>query len=763
MIEKEFYPSFLAQAETIFAMSNGYLGMRGNFEEGRPAFQTGTFVNGFHETWPIIYGEEAYGFAKTGQTMLNVIDSKIIRLYVDDEIFYIPTANLLQFERILDMKSGTLKREILWETPSGKQVLIKSERFVSFKHRHLAAISYELTILNAGALVVLISEMLSPSSNQNRAKRKDPRQARRVSDRALIPVESYNKDLRILLGHSTSNSKMAISCGIDHKIETECSFSYTDQCSENKGEVDFSINAQPGVPIRLTKFISYHTSRSSSPNELCSRSERTLDRAVDEGFDNIQETQREFMDDFWSRSDIMVSGSLPRAQQLIRFNLFQILQASGRAEGTGVGARGLTGSAYDGHYFWDTEMYLLPFLIYTSPLIARNLLKFRYSYLNKAKKRAKEVNQKGALFPWRTINGDEASAYYAAGTAQYHINADIIYALRKYVEVTGDEDFLYSFGAEMLVETARLWLDLGSYSQAKGNKFCIHGVTGPDEYNAIVDNNMFTNMMARENMSYAVRTIETLMEKNKESFNALAHKTDLEISEVKEWEKAVDNMYIPYEPESGIHPQDDNFMSRKAWDFKNTPVDKYPLLLHFHPLVIYRSRVIKQADVILAMFLLGREFSREQKKRNFDYYEPLTTGDSSLSACIQSIIASEVGYVEKASEHLKYALLMDLADIGGNVQDGAHIAAMGGTWMAFVYGFAGMRDYDGCLSFDPKLPETISEIRFPITIHGQLLGVDINKDSVTYLLKMGSELVIKHRDKEVKLISGKPVSLKIMG
>ena len=404
------------------------------------------------------------------------------------------------------------------------------------------------------------------------------------------------------------------------------------------------------------------------------------------------------MDDFWHRSDIKIYGNpydsdVTRAlelQQAIRFNLFQILQASARAEGTGIPAKGLSGQAYEGQFFWDTEIYVLPFLIYTAPRIARNLLNFRYKMLDKARKRACQLNQKGALFPWRTINGEEASAYYAAGTAQYHINADIAYAIKKYFEITGDKDFLYNEGAEILVETARLWLDLGFFQDGK---FHIHGVTGPDEYTTVVNNNAYTNLMARENLRYAVQTVRILQNENLESFAALLDRTNLALGEIEDWDKAASQMYIPYDEVKGIHPQDDSFLSKKVWDFENVPRSKYPLLLNFHPLVIYRHQVIKQADVVLAMHLLGQEFSEEQKRRNFDYYDPLTTGDSSLSVCIQSILAFQLGYSQKALEYAYFAVLMDLADIAGNSKDGCHIASMGGSWMVMVYGFAGMKDY----------------------------------------------------------------------
>ncbi|HVI62825.1 MAG TPA: glycosyl hydrolase family 65 protein, partial [Bradyrhizobium sp.] len=502
---------------------------------------------------------------------------------------------------------------------------------------------------------------------------------------------------------------------------------------------------------------------------LCGRAEWTLDRVVTQGFQRLLASQEQYMDDFWRRSDVRIKDiredrikrSTVEIQQAIRFNLFHILQASARAEETSVPAKGLTGQAYEGHYFWDTEIYLLPFLIYTSPRIARNLLAFRYKLLPQARARAKELGHRGAMFPWRTISGEEASAYYAAGTAQYHINADIMYALRKYVQATGDEAFLRNFGAEMLVETARLWVDLGFYSDAKGEKFCINGVTGPDEYNAVVNNNAYTNLMARENLRYATGVIESLRATEPDAYNALVHKTALESSEVKAWIRAAENMYVPYDEKLKIIPQDDEFLDKERWDFRNTPADHYPLLLFYHPLNIYRKQVIKQADVILAMFLLGDVFPPETKKRNFDFYDPLTTGDSSLSSCVEAIIAAQIGDMEKAFRYGMAALLMDLADVGGNAKDGCHIASMGGTWMMLTYGFGGMRDNDGTLSFWPRrAPEENAILRFPVTYRGQRLEVEIGLDKVEYALREGECLVIRHETEEVQLSRENPVAVR---
>jgi alpha,alpha-trehalose phosphorylase len=426
-----------------------------------------------------------------------------------------------------------------------------------------------------------------------------------------------------------------------------------------------------------------------------------------------------------------------------------------------VPAKGLTGPAYEGHYFWDTEIYLMPFLTYTSPRIARNLLAFRYSMLDQARARARELGHRGAMFPWRTINGEEASAYYAAGTAQYHINADIMYALRKYVQATGDAKFLQDCGAEMLVETARLWLDLGFYCNAKGGKFCINGVTGPDEYNAVVNNNAYTNLMARENLRYAAETVESLRASEPDAYTALVDKTALEPCEVEAWLRAADKMYVPYDEKLKIIPQDDSFLDKEPWDFSHTPSDHYPLLLFYHPLNIYRKQVIKQADVILAMFLLGDDYSLEAKKRNFEFYDPLTTGDSSLSSCVEAIIAAQIGDMEKAIRYGMAALLMDLADVGGNVKDGCHIASMGGAWMLFAYGFGGMRDNDGTLSFWPRrAPQENAKLRFPVTYRGQMLEVELGLEKVEYALVAGESLVIRHETEEVRLTRERPVAIR---
>ena len=749
------------QAETMFALSNGYLGIRGTMEEGTPVREAGTYLNGFYEHRPISYGEHAYGFPRVGQSILNCPNGTVLKLFVDDEPFVLPQAEILSYRRSLDLRAGTLNRDVRWVTATGKRLHMRTVRLVSLAQRHLAAIEFELTGEDADVEIAVSSELVN--SQPLSADTTDPRLAEGFVGRVLHPTGTSAGGMRAMLSYRTRSSGMSLGCGMDHSVSSECPVLTELVCEDDFAAARFRCKLERNKPLRIRKYLSYHYGESSDHTEILFQTASTLDRAMRHGFERIRERQRSDVGRFWARADVTVESDNPRTQQTIRWNLFQLLQASERAEGHGIGARGLTGQTYEGHYFWDTEIYVLPFIIYTNPAIARSVLKFRYDMLDKARARARELGHRGATFPWRTINGDEASAYYAAGTAQYHINADIAYALRKYVEVTGDQEFLWNYGAEILIETARLWFDLGFFSDVKDGRFCINGVTGPDEYTALVNNNCFTNLMARENLRYAVQSVRALERLHPPLFEILVARTGLEPSELEQWHEASERMYLPYDGRLKIHPQDDDFLDLKRWDFATTPEDDYPLFLHYHPLNLYRSQVIKQADTVMAMFLLNEQFNHDEKRRNFEYYEALTTHDSSLSVCIQSIIANETGFREKAIDYFDFAAAMDMSDIGGNMMHGAHIAAIGGTWLALVYGFAGLRDTAGQISFDPKLPETWSALNFVLTVRGQTLRIEIDRMSATYRLLNGEWLSFSHAGEECVLSSAEPILTRAFG
>ena len=762
----------LGLTETLFAVGNGYLGMRGNVEEGRETHAHGTFINGFHETWPIRHAEEAFGFARVGQTIVNVPDNKTMKLYVDDEPMLLSVADLESYERSLDFRDGVLHRDIIWRTPGGKRVRVTSTRMVSFAQRHLAVMTIEVTMLDDEAPVVVSSQTLNRQDGRDEyhvraaamGSGTDPRKAEAFDTRVLEPELHWCTDSRIALGYRCANSKMTLAVGVDHAIETENPYTEHISADDDTGKMVYRVAAQPGRPIKIVKTVSYHTSRGVPVRELVDRARRTLDRTLAERLEAQLEAQRRWLDAYWERADVVVHGE-PELQQAIRWNLFQIAQATARAEQSGVPAKGVTGSGYGGHYFWDTEVYVLPFLTYTSPTMARSALRFRYNMLDAARRRAQDLAQSGALFPWRTVNGEEASAYYAAGTAQYHIDADISYALCKYVAASGDEDFMWREGIDILVETARMWADLGFWREDGGGSrsFHIHGVTGPDEYTTVVNDNLFTNVMARYNLAQAAELVRHMCEDLPEAHRSAVERLDLHPDEVEEWSAAARAMAIPYDRVTGINPQDAQFLDREVWDLRQTPKDKRPLMLHYHPLVIYRFQVLKQADVVLALFLQGDHFSSEQKRADFEYYDPITTGDSTLSGVVQSIIAAEVGYRELALRYFHSSLFVDLADLHGNASDGVHVASTGGVWNALVYGFGGMRDYDGDITFDPRLPATWQGLSFPISLQGTRLQVDLTAEEIRFAVLAGDSAEVKVRGRRVTVRAGQPVTVALEG
>jgi alpha,alpha-trehalose phosphorylase len=771
LVERIWSEDRMGLGETIFTVANGYLGMRGNSSEGRDAHEHGTFINGFHEVWPIRHAEQAYGFAEVGQTIVNVPDTKIIRLYVDDEPLVLDVAELLSYERSLDFRDGVLRRDLLWLTPSGKRVRVRSDRMVSFVERHLAVMSFEVTVENADATVVLSSQILNRQDGEDEFGRTvpveaagafDPRRAERLAERVLQPVEHWQQGDRSVLSYRVTHSHMTLSVATDHVIETENEVRMRPSIAPDIAKNVYQVRAKAGVPIKLTKFAAYHSSRSVPPRELIDRGERLLDRALESGADEQRQLQREWLDAFWERSDVEIEGQ-PEIQQATRWNLFMLAQAAARADSSGVPAKGLTGSGYSGHYFWDTEIYVMPFLTYTSPLFARNALKMRERMLPAARKRARQLNEGGALFPWRTISGEEASAYYAAGTAQYHINADVTYAIAKYVRATGDADFLARGAIDMVVETARLWTTLGFWRHTEGSSFHIHGVTGPDEYTTVVNDNLFTNVMARFNLRYAAESVRVVADQFPEAYARMVERVGFDESEIGEWERAAEAMVIPYSKAFNIHPQDAHFLDREVWDLENTPPEKLPLLLHFHPLVIYRFQVLKQADVVLALFLLADEFTDEMKRADFDYYDPLTTGDSTLSAVVQSIVAAEIGYRELAMEYFLHSLFVDLDDLHNNASDGVHVASTGGVWSALVYGFGGMRDSGGHLSFDPRLPDEWPSLRFRVRWHGSRLLVTVTRTELAIAVRSGGDVDLTVRGRKYTASEGSVLRVPLQG
>ncbi|KLU37544.1 glycoside hydrolase [Massilia sp. WF1] len=747
MRERAVEPGARFLRETLFTLGNGYIGMRGTPEEGNPApkGQTleGTYLNGFYESEPIVYPENAYGLARTNEFMLNVPNAKRVGIAIDGETFGLEQGKVLDYERVLDFRTGLLSRTVDWETDGGKRVRIASRRLVCLERKHVAAIEVAVTPLNFSGRLRLVAEIDSEVTNLQAGD--DPRVGSAITGPSLLPVERQRTPQGMLVLQRTRHSGFLLATATEARLDRAGA---TVEDTDN-GHA-FELDAVQGGTVVLHKFIAYATSRDMADGQVAAHARAELESAARAGFEALAAEQAAWLADFWDQADVGIDGD-DALQQGVRFNQFHLLQSVGRDGRTNIAAKGVTGEGYEGHYFWDTEIYVFPFLLFSKPEIARALLQYRYATLPKARERARQMAiGKGALYPWRTIAGEECSAYYPAGTAQYHINADVAYSIRLYLLATGDFDFMAQYGAEIVLETARIWTDIGNYDRQ--GRFCINAVTGPDEYTAVVNNNYYTNAMARMHMSFAADVAGRLRAERPDDYARVAAAVELDEGEIAAWRAASAAMRLPYDAELGIHEQDDSFLSKQPWDFANTPQENYPLLLHYHPLVIYRRQVCKQADVVLALLLLSNEFSLDDKRRDFDYYERVTTHDSSLSSCIFSIVASEVGYHDKAYAYFMETARLDLDNTHGNTEYGVHTAAMAGTWLGVAYGFAGMRIDDAGLRFAPVLPEKWQGYRFKVHVHGALLGVEVDAGgAAVYRLLQGTELSLSHRGRKLTL------------
>jgi alpha,alpha-trehalose phosphorylase len=731
----------LAQTESVFALANGHVGWRGNLDEGEPHGLPGSYLNGVYEVKPLPYAEAAYGLPETGQEIINVTNGKIIRLFVDDESFDIRYGELQSHERVLDFRTGVMTRTAEWQSPAGKRVRVTSQRMVSFTQRAIGAICYEVEPLGQPARIAVLSELLA--NEQLPTPSNDPRVAAALAKPLQHEWQNARETAAVMV-HITKRSKLRVGAAMDHMVDAPGDVRVEARGVEDTSIVTAATVLQPGQKLRVIKFVAHGWSAARSLNGVRDQVWAALTAARQTGWDGLLAEQREYLDDFWDRADVVVDGDA-EVQQAVRFALFQVLQAGARAENRAIPAKGLTGTGYDGHAFWDTEMYVLPVLTLTAPDAAANALRWRHSTIPTALERATQLGLKGAAFSWRTITGAECSGYWPAGEAAFHVNADVAAAVVRYVDASGDEEFSKGVGMDLLTHTARLWRSLGHHD-AQG-RFHIDGVTGPDEYSAIADNNVYTNLMAAHNLRRAADAAKRYPDR--------ARELGIDAEESASWRDAADQMSIPFDDTIGVHPQADEFTSHQVWDFAHTGPDQYPLFLHFPYFDLYRKQVVKQADLVLAMHMRSEAFTPEQKLKNFDYYEALTVRDSSLSACTQAVIAAEVGHLDLAYDYLGEAALMDLRDLEHNTRDGVHIASLAGTWIALVSGFGGMRHEDGTVSFAPRLPDGLSRIAFCIVIRGRRLRVEVTHANATYSMSDGEPFEILHYGEKVALSAEK--------
>jgi alpha,alpha-trehalose phosphorylase len=734
----------LAQTESLFALSNGHIGVRGNLDEGEPHGLPGSYLNGFYELRPLPEAESQYGAPESSQTLINVTNGKLIRLLVDDEPFDVRYGHLLSHDRVLDFRAGTLTRTAEWCSPARRTIRISSVRLVSFTHRAIMGIVYDVEPLDGPADIVVQSELVANEQLPTLAG--DPRTGAAIGS-SLRSEEHQIRGTEAMLIHKTQQSGLRMAAAMDHIISGTPQLHISSEAAPDSARVVATDILEPGQRLRLVKFVSYGWSHDRSLPAMRDQVAAALVAARAAGWDTLLAEQRGYLDKFWQNADVELHGA-PELQQGVRFSLFHVISSSARAECRAIPAKGLTGSGYDGHSFWDTELYILPLLTYTSPFVAADALRWRHAILDTAKARARDLDLAGAAFPWRTIHGEECSGYWPAGTAAFHINADIAAAVLHYVKATGDDAFAHDVGIDILVETARLWRSLGHFD-LDGN-FRIDGVTGPDEYSAIADNNVYTNLMAQRNLRGAAAACQRYPDR--------ANELGVTADEIASWRNAADHVVIPYDEKLGVHQQSEGYTHHELWNFEATKETQYPLMLHFPYVELYRKQVVKQPDLILAMQVCHDSFTPEQRARNFDYYERITVRDSSLSACTEAVAAADAGHVRLAFDYAAEAALLDLEDFEHNTRDGLHLASLAGAWIAFVFGLGGMRDAGDILEFAPRLPDGLIRLKFSILHRSQRLCVEVTTGSTKFALTQGEGPVrICHHGEPLTLTGSEPI------
>ena len=733
----------LARTESLFALSNGHVGLRGNLEEGEPSGLPGTYLNGVYEHRPLPYAEAGYGFPEDGQAAVNVTNGKVMRLLVDDEPFDVRYGELHAHERKLDFRDGVLNRTADWSSPAGQRLKITSTRLVSLTQRAVVALSMEVQAVDDAARVVIQSELVADEEIPVRGG--DPR-VEEALQAPLVHEAGHAHGNSATMVHRTRTSGLRVAASMDHETEAPHHVNVSTELNDDWSRVTFSTKLQAGETLRVVKYVTYGWSQARSMPALRDQVAAAMAAARDTGWHELLAEQRRYLQEFWEHSDVEVDGDA-ELQQAVRFALFHVLQAGARAERRSIPAKGLTGPGYDGHCFWDTETFVLPLLTHSVPRAAADVLRWRHSTLPTARARAQQLGLEGAAFPWRTIDGAECSAYWPAGTAAFHVNAAVADALIRHLEATGDTALEQEIGLELLVETARLWRSLGHHDRV--GSFRISGVTGPDEYSAISDDNVFTNLMAARNLRAAADAVSRhprhagLLGVNEE--------------EAASWRDAADAVFICWDDELGVHPQSANFTTYERWDFEATPPESHPLFLHYPYFDLYRKQVVKQADLVLAIQRCGGAFTAEQKHRDFEYYEAITVRDSSLSACTQAVVAAEVGHLGLAFDYACEAAFMDLHDLSGNSRDGLHMASLAGAWIALVEGFGGMRD-EQQLRFAPQLPEGLDRLAFGLVRGSARLRVEVFPDRTRYELVSGDRpLDLVHHGKPLRLAPGDAV------
>jgi maltose phosphorylase len=739
IIEEGFDINNVEASESILSIGNGKMGQRANFEEHYSGHSLqGNYFAGIFYPDKTRVGWWKIGYPEYFGKMINSINWLGIDILIDDEMLDLAKCKVINFRRELDMKDGVLSRSFYAELPSGKMVKVNARRFISVADTQLAAIQYSLTAVNFNGTITFIpyldGDVKNRDSNYNE-KFWDEVSKASDKDTAMLIVKTKKLDFHV-------GSGMQIFFMKNNSIITANS----ETVEHNKYiGLSYRFQIESNQTITLYKYICNVTSLDIKPSEMHTAISSGLGRASKQGFDKMIEKQREVWLSKWEKCDIVIEGD-DEAQQGIRFNIFQLNQTyTGDDERLNIGPKGFTGEKYGGGTYWDTEAFCFPFYLCTANQnVARNLLLYRYRQLDKAIENAKKLgfSDGAALYPMVTVNGEECHNEWEITFEEIHRNGAIAYAIYNYIKHTDDYEYLAKFGLEVLIALSRFWTQRVNFSKPK-NKYVILGVTGPNEYENNVNNNWYTNFTARWTLSYTLKAIESAKSNFSEEYNALCRKISFnEKTETAKWKDIIDNIYMPVIEGSNIFLQQEGFLDKDLQPAEAIPIDQRPINQHWSWDRILRSCYIKQADVLQGIYFFIDKFSFKEVEDNFNYYEPMTVHESSLSPSIHSVIASHINKIDKAYELYLRTSRLDLDDYNNEVREGLHITSMAGTWLSIVEGFARKRILNGKLSFDPLIVPKWKSYNFKIQYRGQIVELQVKNDEV---------IILNHSEKPIEV------------
>ncbi|MEM1259612.1 MAG: glycoside hydrolase family 65 protein [Bacteroidota bacterium] len=753
IIEKGFDPELVQSSESLFSLGNGAMGQRANFEEqySGETFQ-GSYIAGVYYPDKTRVGWWKNGYPEYFAKVLNAPNWIGIDILINDIQLDLNTCREVKnFRRELNMKEGWYRRSFKAILSNAIEIEVNTTRFLSLELDEVGAIEYQLELSNTDAEVMLQPYLDSGIKNQDSNwddKFWNTTNISSEGDRAFIEAHTMKTDFATCTFMET-NVNVA---GKPVKITRE-------EQSETKVLHDYNFSLKKGEKITLTKFGGYVTSRYHSSNALVQAANKAMDKASESGFQGLLEQQKKAWSEIWEMSDITIEGDV-KAQQGIRFNIFQLNQTYlGKDSRLNIGPKGFTGEKYGGSTYWDTEAYCLPFYMATkNQNVAWNLLEYRYNHLEKAIENATKLGFKNgaALYPMVTMNGEECHNEWEITFEEIHRNGAIAFAIFNYYRFTGDYSYIPEMGLEVLIGIARFWYQRANWSSKKGN-YVILGVTGPNEYENNVNNNWYTNYLAKWCIDYTVEQIEKVREGYPTDYDRIAAHTKITDEEIDQWAEVAGKMFFPKSKKHQVYLQQDGFLDKELITVEDLDKSQRPINQKWSWDRILRSPYIKQADVLQGFYFFEDHFSKGELERHFDFYEPFTVHESSLSPCVHSIQAAKLGRMEQAYRFYLRTSRLDLDDYNKEVEEGLHITSMAGTWMSIVEGFGGMRVLEDKLHFYPQIPEKWDSYSFKVNFRNRIIKVTIAKEGATFHLTGNEEMTIRVKGKRVILAPGKTV------